>query len=104
MACTLIRQDDGTFAGKRGRTVRVDVQSDRPASVVRISYAGEQDGTAPFEFTVKPGRQKLLITALGVDNDQRMKVVEIAAGQPCHLKNFFWSATHFHTTLDIVGA
>lgn len=103
MGCVLKRQGDGSFQGKTGRKIQVDVRSTQPASTVRIIYAAEQDGVTPFELTIKAGRQKLLIAALGVVNDQRMRVVEVADPEDCHLKNFFWSSTHFHTTLDIEG-
>jgi hypothetical protein len=103
MACVLKRQDDGSFRGKAGRTIQVDVRSTLPATTVRIVYAAEQDGVPPFEFTIKAGRQKLLVLALGVTNDQRIRIVEVSDPEDCHLKNFFWSSTHFHTTLDIEG-
>ena len=103
MACSLTRLEDGSFRGKNGATVRVDIRSQDPASTVRIIYAGEEDGEAPFEFTIKPGKTKLLIAALGVENNQRMSVVELDGASECALKTFFWSSTHFHTTLDIEG-
>ena len=103
MACKLTRQADGSFQGKTGAKVQVDVRSDSAASAVRIAYAGEQDGEPPFEFKIKSGRNKLLVVALGVKNDQLMRVVEVDGANDCHLRNFFWSSTHFHTTLDIEG-
>jgi hypothetical protein len=104
MACTLKRRkSDGVFVGTTGSKVRVDLQSEQPATLVQMIYAGEIDGTAPFEFTIQKGRQKLLIVAAGVDSDQRMKIVELAGTEVCHLRNFFWSTAHFHTTLDIEG-
>jgi len=104
MACSLKRrQSDGVFVGTVGRKARVDVQSETPAALVQLIYAGELDGTPPFEFTIKKGQQKLLIVAAGVDADQRMQIVELSGDDVCHLRNFFWSTTHFHTTLDIEG-
>lgn len=103
MACKLTRQPDGSFQGKSDAKVQVDIRSDQPASTVRIIYAGVQDGDAPFEFKIKSGMNKLLIAAVGVKNDQRMRVVEVDGKNECHLRNFFWSSTHFHTTLDIEG-
>jgi hypothetical protein len=104
MACTLKRRaSDGVFVGAAGRKVRVDVRSDQPATLVQLIYAGELDGVPPFEFTIKKGRQKLLIAAAGVVGDQRMKIVELSGAEVCPLRNFFWSTTHFHTTLDIEG-
>jgi len=104
MACKLKRrQSDGVFVGDAGVKVRVDVQSEEPAALVQLIYAGELDGTAPFEFTIRKGRQKLLIAAAGVDSDQLMKIVELSGSDACHLRNFFWSTTHFHTTLDVEG-
>jgi uncharacterized OsmC-like protein len=104
MACSLKRrQSDGVFVGTAGRKVRVDVQSEQPAELVQLIYAGEVDGAPPFEFTIKKGQQKLLIVAVGVDSDQRMKIVELSGDEVCPLRNFFWSTTHFHTTLDIEG-
>ena len=104
MACSLKRrQSDGVFVGTAGRKARVDVQSEQPATLVQLIYAGELDGTPPFEFTIQKGRQKLLIAAAGVVGDQRMKIVELSGDEVCHLRNFFWSTTHFHTTLDIEG-
>lgn len=104
MACKLTRQADGSFQGETGANVQVDVRSNQPASTVRIIYAGDQDGDAPFEFTIKSGKNKLLIVAVGVTNDQKMRVVEVDGQNECHLRNFFWSSTHFHTALDIEGA
>ncbi len=104
MACKLTRQPDGSFQAKTGEKVQVDVRSDDGAAkTVRITYAGEQDGAAPFEFETKADKNKLLIVAVGVKDDQKMEVVEVDGANECHLKNFFWSSTHFHTTLDIVG-
>jgi hypothetical protein len=103
MACKLTREEDGSFTGRNGQTVQVDVRSEDTASTVRIIYAGEDDGDAPFEFTIKPGRNKLLVAALGVDDNQRMRVVELDGDTVCPLKTFFWSTTNFHTTLDING-
>jgi hypothetical protein len=103
MPCVLRRRDDGVFEGPTGKKVRVDVVSAQPAATVRLIYAGEQDGEAPFEFKIKPGAQKLLIVALGVTNDQVMHVVEVSGNQNCPLRKFFWSSTHFHTMLDIEG-
>jgi hypothetical protein len=104
VACILKRRDDGVFVGKTGRTVELGIRSAQPAGVVRLIYAGTEDGAAPFTFTIKPGRHKLLVIAIGVvAGVQLIKVVEDPAGGDCHLKNFFWSPTHFHTTLDIEG-
>ena len=104
MACSLKRrQSDGVFVGRVGTKVRVDLQSDQPATLVQLIYAGDLDGTTPFEFTIKKGLQKLLIVATGIVGDQRIKVVELSGDEICHLRNFFWSTTHFHTTLDIEG-
>lgn len=104
MPCNLKRrQSDGVFVGTTGRKIRIDVQSQAEASLVKLMYAGELDGEPPFEFTIKAGRQKLLIAAIGVDDDQLMKIVELSGGDACFLRNFFWSTTHFHTTLDIEG-
>ena len=104
MACKLKRrQSDGVFVGDTGSKIRVDVRSEAPAALVQLIYAGEVDGTTPFEFTIRKGPQKLLIAAAGVDGDQLMKIVELSGSDVCHLRNFFWSTTHFHTTLDIEG-
>ncbi|HYR83801.1 MAG TPA: hypothetical protein VE422_06965 [Terriglobia bacterium] len=103
MACKLTKQDNGSFRGDNGAVVTVGLRSDEPASTVRIIYAGEEDGEAPFEFTLKPGKSKLLIAALGIKNNQKMRVVELDGVTECPLKTFFWSSTHFHTTLDIEG-
>jgi len=104
VACNLTRRDDGVFVGKTGRTVEIGIRSDQPASVVRLTYAGTEDGEAPFTFTIKKGLQKLLVVAIGVSTGvQLMRIVEDPDGDDCHLKNFFWSPTHFHTTLDIEG-
>jgi hypothetical protein len=103
MPCVLRRRADGVFEAPAGKKVQVDVQSAQPATTVRLIYAGEQDGEAPFEFKIKAGRQKLLIVALGVTDDQMMRVVEVSGTTSCPLRKFFWSNTHFHTTLDIEG-
>jgi hypothetical protein len=103
MACKLTRIPGGTFTARAGAKVEVDVRSDEPASTVRIIYAGDQDGEAPFEFTVKEGRHLLLVVALGVNNQQRMNVVEVDGEDDCQLKRFSWSTSRFHTTLPIEG-
>jgi hypothetical protein len=107
MACVLKRGDDGVFRGKSGQTVEIDVESDKPAVLVKLFYAGDQDGEAPFEFNVRKGRQKLLVVAAGVETDedepQHMRIVERSGGEDCFLRHFFWTPTHFHTTLDIEG-
>lgn len=103
MACSLERNDEGVFVGPTGRKVRIDVRSDKPAALVQLFYAGEQDGEPPFEFTIKAGKQKLLIVAAGVDRPQRMKIVELSGAAVCPLRNFFWSNTNFSTLLDIEG-
>ena len=104
MACNLTRQPDGSFQGKIGSKIQIVVRSDENAAeIVRLFYAGEQDVDAPYEFEIKADKNKLLIVAIGVKDDQRMRIVELEGSCECHLKNFFWSSTHFHTTLDIVG-
>lgn len=103
MARCLIRQSDGTFRGATGTMVRLEIRSDRPASTVRLFYAGDEDGEPPFEIRIRPGRNKLLVAALGAEDGQRLRVVEVDGAVDAHLKNFFWSSTHFHTTLDIEG-
>lgn len=104
MACVLKRRPDGVFEGKTGKTVEIGLASDAPAQVVRIAYAGTQDGEAPFTFDIVRGRQKLLLVALGGGEDvQRMRIVEDPAGDQCRLRNFFWSPANFFTTLDIEG-
>jgi len=104
VACILKRRDDGVFVGKTGRTVEIGIRSTQPAQVVRLMYAGTEDGAAPFTFTIKKGPQKLLVVAIGVNaNVQHMRIVEDPSDADCHLRNFFWSPTHFHTTLDIEG-
>lgn len=104
MACSLKRRKtDGVFVGTVGRIVRVDVQSEQQAEIVRLTYAGEEDGTAPFEFTIQKGRCKLLIAVVGVGGEQRMEIVELAGADVCHLRRFFCTPAHFHTTLDIEG-
>jgi hypothetical protein len=103
MAGQLTRQDDGSFQGKTNATIQVDLRSDQPASMVRIAYAGEQDGAAPFEFQIKAGMNKLLVVALGVSDGQKMELVEANGASDWHLRSFFWSKSHFHATLDIEG-
>ncbi|MCC7123436.1 MAG: hypothetical protein IT178_01200 [Acidobacteria bacterium] len=106
MDCNLKRRkSDGVFVGKAGQKVCVDLVPDdgKPASLVQLFYAGESDGTAPFEFTIVKGSHKLLVVASGVDGEQRMKIVERAGDAECFLRRFFWSPSNFHTTLDIEG-
>lgn len=103
MGCKLTRQPNGGFRGPAEERVRIDVRSDQPASVVRIAYAGEQDGDPPFEFLIRQGENKLLVVALGAQDGQKITVVELEGENACPLKRFFWSRTHFHTTLDIEG-
>lgn len=103
MACKLVRQPGGTFTAPAGSKITIAVRSDQPARTVRITYAGEQDGDAPFEFRVRKGRNLLLVVAVGVAQDQRMLVVEVDGATDCPLKRFSWSSTHFHTTLPVEG-
>ena len=105
MACILTRRpSDGVFVGKTGKTVEIGIRSGQPAQIVRLIYAGAQDGATPFTFQIQRGLQKLLIVAIGIGTGvQRMQIVEHPSGSNCHLKNFFWSPTHFHTVLDIEG-
>jgi hypothetical protein len=104
MACKLTRRDDGVFIGKTGQTVEIGIRSTEPARIVRMTYAGTQDGEAPFTFKIQSGFQKLLVVAIGTGAGvQQMKIVEDPSGSMCHMKNFFWSPTHFHTTVDIEG-
>lgn len=103
MARQLTRQDDGSFQGNTNAIVQVDLRSEQPASIVRIVYAGEQDGAAPFEFRIKAGVNKLLLVALGVSDSQKMELVEADGANDWHLRNFFWSKTNFHATLEIEG-
>ena len=104
MACSLTRREGGVFTASSGQSVEIGLRSATPARIVRLTYAGTEDGDAPFSFTVKKGLNKLLIVAVGESDDvQLMKVTEDPEGDACHLKNFFWSRTHFFTTLDIEG-
>lgn len=103
MPSKLKRRDDGTFTGKTGAEVEVALRSESPASTVRIIYAGEEDGEAPFTFDIKRGENDLLIVAVGADEDQKMIVVEVTDGEDARLKSFFWSNTRFFTTLTIEG-
>lgn len=104
MPCKLARQPGGTFKARVGARITVDVRSDQPAETVHIFYAGEQDGEAPFEFVVQRGAFPLLLAAVGVEQDQRMLVVEDdGTEQGCPVKRFSWSRAHFHTTLVIEG-
>lgn len=103
MAFKLTKEETGTFTGKEGETVHIGVESDAPASTVHIIYGGDLDGEAPFEFTIKPGRKKLLIAAVGAKNSQKMRVIEIDGDETRVLKKFIWSSNHFHTTLNIEG-
>jgi hypothetical protein len=91
------------FEAPTGKKVEINLESALPAKTVRLTYAGEEDGEAPFEFKIKAGPQKLLLVAVGVKNNQTMSVVEVSGNTSCPLRKFFWSNTHFHTTLDIEG-
>jgi hypothetical protein len=104
MACVLTRRQNGVFEVKTGKTVEIGLRSERPMKLVRLAYAGKGDGEAPFTFTIVSGPQKLLIVALGAGKAvQLMRIVEDPEGDACHLRNFFWSATNFFTSLDIEG-
>ena len=104
MACVLKRRQDGVFEGKTGKTVEIDVTSDAPTQMVRLAYAGTEDGEAPFTFTIVSGRQKLLLFALGSSATvQLMRIVEDPSGDKCRLRNFFWSPSNFFTVLEIEG-
>ena len=104
MPCVLTRRSDGVFVGKTGRSVEIGVESAAPARLVRMTYAGKDDGEAPFEFKLVRGPQKLLIVAIGSSPGvQHMRILEDPDGTPCFLRNFFWSPTNFFTSLDIEG-
>lgn len=105
MACVLRRRPDGVFEGTTGATVAIDLTSNQPSRLVHLFYAGEHDGTAPFQFTIRPGKNKLLVVAVGTavaGLTQRMVIIE-AGSPPCPLRLFFWSTTNFSTMLDIEG-
>ena len=103
MQGTLTRRDDGIFEGKIGEKVEVDVRSDESVKTVRIFYAGEDDGSAPFEFVIKEGVNKLLVVALGAGSNQKVNVVELLDGNEHHLRFFFWSTMNFSATLTVEG-
>lgn len=103
MSCTLTREPGGVFTAPVGSQVEIDIRSERPAETVRISYAGDQDGEAPFEFTVKEGKHVVLVVALGVEERQRMTLVEISGEDECPLKRFTWSTTNFSTSIAVKG-
>jgi hypothetical protein len=105
MACVLRRRQDGVFEGKTGATVTIEVTSTQPSRVVHLFYAGVHDGAAPFHITIRPGKNKLLVVAVGTAAGgvtQRMTIIE-AGSPPCPLRLFFWSTTNFSTMLDIEG-
>ena len=103
MACKLKREPGGTFTAPVGSKIEIDVRSDTPAQTVRITYAGEQDGEGPFEFKVKEGKHVVLVVALGLEENQRMTLVEIAGEDECALKRFTWSSTNFSTAIAVKG-
>lgn len=103
MSFQLARREDGKFEGATGARLRIGVLSARPASLVRIEYAGVQIAAQPFEFDIKNGENKLLVLVLGAENGQEMEVVELAGEEQRRLKRFFWSQAHPHATLDVVG-
>lgn len=103
MACKLTREGGGVFSAPIGSKIAIDVRSDTPAQTVRISYAGEQDGEAPFEFKVKEGRHVALLVALGAEESQRMTLVEVSGDEDCTLKRFTWSSTNFSTSIIVKG-
>ncbi len=105
MACVLTRRPDGVFTGKTGEKVEIGVRSPLGARLVRLTYGGKEDGDAPFTLTIERGSHKLLVVALGAAGGvQRMQILENPSdASPCHLKNFFWSPSHFFTALDIEG-
>lgn len=98
-----LKEHHGTFRAPVGSTITVEVRSDKPASTVRIIYAGQHDGAAPFQFTVKPGVNKLLAAAIGVRDGQEMRLVELDGAVENALRSFFWTSTSFHTTVNIEG-
>jgi hypothetical protein len=103
MAFKLTRDpSDGTFHGETGQKVTIGCDSSAGASVVRIGYAGTEDGEAPFEFTIKKGKNVLVVIVF--DNvPKRVFVTEIDGAATQNLRFFNWSPTNFFTQLTIVG-
>ena len=87
MACKLTRDANGVFHAQTGSRIQINTTSSLPARVVRILYAGQQDGEAPLEITVEQGQHKLLVAAVGVEEDQLIRIVEVDGGNTCPLRN-----------------
>ncbi len=103
MAFQLARNVDGTWGGKNGATVTVDVRSPQPAKTVRIAYGGKEDGIAPFQFDIRNGLSSLLIVALGVKNGQQVDIVEVDGVNEQILKSFIWSKSNFFDFVQVRG-
>lgn len=99
----LRRIDGGKFAGKAGEDVTITTRSDQPADIVCILYNGVIDGEAPFDFTIEPNENGLYIVAFGVQQPQRIYIVEKEGDEEYDLKYFYWSAANPGTKLPIVG-
>jgi hypothetical protein len=104
MACKLKREPGGAFSAPAGSKIAVNIRSDKPAQTVSISYAvDQQDSEEPYEFTVRKGSHVLELVALGVEENQRMTLVEVSEDKDCPLKKFSWSSEHHKTAIDVKG-
>lgn len=103
MAFQLTRTNTGIWVGAIGATVTIDVRSVQPASVVRITYAGKEDGTPPFQFDIKKGLAAVLVATVAVKNGQEVEILEIDGAQSQVLKSFFWSKEKFFDFVQVRG-
>ena len=59
--------------------------------MVRLTYAGADDGDVTFTFTIEKRRHKRLVVAIGMHAlVHHMSAVDDPNGADCHLKRFFW--------------
>lgn len=103
MAFKLSRGEDRRFGGRIGEVVEIGVSPQGQARLVRISYAGEEDGTAPFQFTIREGLHALVVAPIGVLEPQKIFITEKDGIQVQDLTYFSWSSATPIVRLAIVG-
>lgn len=96
MACVLRRSTTvgNDFVGKIGSTVTVELRKPvgGSAKIVHIRYGGDQlDETPPFQFTIRPGSQMLVVLVEASKAGLPLVLVEKCGGNTeMELNRFFF--------------